>query len=38
MGKANPRKAPMVGREIVSVLFESVAIDLVRPFEKDRGG
>ena len=38
MGKSNPRKAPMIEREIVSVPFETVAIDLVGPFEKGRVG
>ena len=38
MGKSTPRKAPMIEREIVSVPFETVAIDLVGPFEKGRRG
>ena len=38
MGKSTPRKAPMIEREMVSVPFETVAIDLVGPFEKGRGG
>jgi len=36
--RAGPRKASMVQREIAVVPFENVAIDLVSPFEKGRGG
>ena len=36
--KKNPKKAPMVKREIVTVPFERVSIDLVGPLPKSKGG
>ena len=36
--KKNPKKAPMVAREIVTVPFERVSIDLVGPLPKSKGG
>ena len=36
--KKNPKKAPMVAREIVTVPFERVSVDLVGPLPKSRGG
>ena len=36
--KVNPKKAPMVRREVVTVPFERVSIDLVGPLSKSRGG
>ena len=36
--KKNPKKAPMVAMEIVTVPFERVSIDLVGPLPKSRGG
>ena len=36
--KKNPKKAPMIKREIVTVPFERVSIDLVGPLPKSRGG
>ena len=36
--KHNPKKAPMVPREIVTVPFERVSIDLVGPLPKSKGG
>jgi len=38
MNKTSPRKAPMITREKAVLLFETVAIDLVGPFEKSMGG
>ena len=38
MARSGPKRAPMISREIKSVPFEDVAIDLVGPFEKGRGG
>ena len=36
--KKNPKKAPMVKREIVTVPFERVSVDLVGRLPKSRGG
>ena len=36
--KRNPKKAPMIMREVVTVPFEWVSIDLVGPLPKSRGG
>ena len=36
--KKNPKKAPMITREVVTVPFERVSIDLVGPLPKSRGG
>ena len=36
--KANPKRAPMISREIVTVPFERVSIDLVGPLPKSKGG
>ena len=36
--KKNPKKVPMVAREIVTVPFERVSIDLVGPLPKSKGG
>jgi len=36
--RASPRKAPMQERDRAVVPFETVAIDLVGPFEKEKGG
>ena len=38
VSKVNPKKAPMVRREVVTVPFERVSIDLVGPLPKSRGG
>jgi len=38
MSKSGPRRAPMVRRKAVVVPFEKVAIDLVGPFDKAKGG
>ena len=38
MTKSGPCKAPMVRREIVSLPFEFIAIDIVGPFERGKGG
>ena len=36
--KKNPKKAPMIAREIVTVPFERVSIDIVGPLPKSKGG
>ena len=36
--KVNPKRAPMVQREVVTVPFERVSIDLVGPLPKSKGG
>ena len=38
MARSGPRRAPMISRQIKSIPFEDVAIDLVGPFERGRGG
>ena len=38
MARSGPKRAPTLSREIKSTPFEDVAIDLVGPFEKGRGG
>ena len=35
--KKNPKRAPMIAREIVTIPFERVSIDLVGPLPKNRG-
>ena len=38
INKAPPPKAPLVCREVVTIPFERVAIDLVGPLSRARGG
>ena len=38
MPEDGPRKAPMVEWQLLSIPFEAVAVDIVSPFPKGRGG
>jgi len=38
MSHQGPRKASMVERQLLSILFEAAVVDIVGPFPKGRGG